>query len=93
MITIKKIAARALLVSAGAVFYAHSAWALLPIEHWTEANGARVWLVQSPGIPMVDVQVDFDAGSRRDPAAQAGLASAVATMASKGVRADGTRMH
>lgn len=90
MITIKKIAARVLLVCAGAVFYTHSAWALLPIEHWTEANGAQVWLVQSPGIPMVDVQVDFDAGSRRDPAAQAGLASAVATMASKGVRADGS---
>ena len=90
MITIKMIAARALLVSAGALFYANSAWALLPIEHWTEANGARVWLVQSPGIPMVDVQVDFDAGSRRDPAAQAGLASAVASMVSKGVRAEGS---
>ena len=89
--TIKKIAARALCICAGAVFYAHSAWALLPIEHWTEANGARVWLVQSPGIPMVDVEVDFDAGSRRDPTAQAGLASAVATMASKGVRADGSQ--
>jgi len=36
---------------------------------------------------MVDVQIDFDGGSRRDPAAQAGLASAVAAMLSKGVRA------
>ena len=89
MITIKKIAARVLFISAGAIFYAQSAWALLPIEHWTEANGAGVWLVQSPGIPMVDVQVDFDAGSRRDPSTQAGLASAAATMASKGVRASG----
>ena len=66
-----------------------SAWALLPIEHWSEANGARVWLVHSPAIPMVDVQVDFDAGTRRDPAAQAGLASAFALMSSKGVRAGG----
>jgi zinc protease len=55
-----------------------SAWALLPIQHWTEPNGAQVWLVESPVIPMVDVQLDFDAGSRRDPAGQAGLASAVA---------------
>ena len=86
---IKLIAARALLVSAGAVFYAQSAWALLPIEHWTEPNGARVWLVQSPAIPMVDVQVDFDAGARRDPAPQAGLAAAVALMSSKGVTAGG----
>ncbi len=87
--TIKLIAARALLVSAGAIFYAQSAWALLPIEHWTEPNGARVWLVESPAIPMVDVQVDFDAGARRDPAPQAGLAAAVALMSSKGVTAGG----
>jgi zinc protease len=60
---------------------------LLPIQHWREPSGAQVWLVESPAIPMVDVEIDFDAGSRRDPAEQAGLASAVATMASKGVRA------
>lgn len=85
--TMKKIAARALLISAGALFCLNNAWALLPIQHWTEANGARVWLVHSPAIPMVDVQLDFDAGSRRDPAPQAGLAAAVALMSSKGVTA------
>lgn len=89
MITIKNIAARALLVSAGAVFYSNSAFALLPIQHWTEQSGAKVYLVESPVIPMVDVQIDFDAGSRRDPAGQSGLASAVAAMASKGVKAAG----
>jgi zinc protease len=87
MNAIKYIATRALLVSAVVVFYAQSAWALLPIQHWREPSGAQVWLVESPAIPMVDVEIDFDAGSRRDPAEQAGLASAVATMASKGVRA------
>lgn len=86
---IKTIAARALLVSAGAIFYTQSAWALLPIQHWTEPSGARVWLVESPAIPMVDVQVDFDAGARRDPAPQAGLAAAAALMGSKGVEAGG----
>ncbi len=89
MITIKNIAARALLISAGAVFYSNSAWALLPIQHWTEPSGAKIYLVESPVIPMVDVQIDFDAGSRRDPAGQSGLASAVAAMASKGVKAIG----
>ncbi|MBU0891112.1 MAG: insulinase family protein [Gammaproteobacteria bacterium] len=89
MITIKNIAARVLLISAGAVFYTNSAWALLPIQHWTEPSGAKVYLVESPVIPMVDVQIDFDAGSRRDPAGQSGLASAVAAMASKGVKAIG----
>ncbi|NMM77709.1 peptidase M16 [Acidovorax sp. SRB_14] len=89
MMTLKNIAARALFIGAGVVFYAQSAWALLPIQHWTEPSGAQVWLVESPAIPMVDVQIDFDAGDRRDPAAQAGLASAAATMATKGVRAVG----
>ena len=87
MFTLKKIAARACCISAGVLFYTQSAWALLPIEHWSEPSGAQVWLVNSPGIPMVDVQIDFDAGERRDPAAQAGLASAVATVLPKGVRA------
>ncbi len=89
MITIKNIAARALLVSVGAIFYSNAAWALLPIQHWTEPSGAKVYLVESPVIPMVDVQIDFDAGTRRDPAGQSGLATAVAAMASKGVKALG----
>ena len=87
MTNMKKLAASTLLASVGLGFGASSAWALLPIEHWTQPGGAQVWLVNSPGIPMVDVQVAFDAGSRRDPAGQAGLASAVAMMASKGVTA------
>ncbi|MEG0045748.1 MAG: pitrilysin family protein [Comamonas sp.] len=89
MKTMKKIAASALVVSAGMGFLTQSAWAILPIEHWTQPSGAQVWLVQSPGIPMVDVQMDFDAGSRRDPQGQAGLATAVAMMASKGIKAAG----
>lgn len=89
MIALKKIAVRALFISATALFASNSAWALLPIQHWTEPSGAKVYLVESPVIPMVDVQIDFDAGSRRDPAAQAGLASAVAAMSSKGVKGSG----
>lgn len=89
MINFKKLAVGTVLASSSALFYCGSAWALLPIQHWTEPNGARVWLVESPVIPMVDVQIDFDAGSRRDPAVQAGLASATASMASKGVKGQG----
>ena len=63
------------------------AQATLPIQTLTTAQGARVYWVQSASLPMVDVQIDFDAGSRRDPATQAGLASAVSAMMSKGVRA------
>ena len=89
MKTMKKIAAGAFVASAGLGFLTQSAWALLPIEHWTQPSGAQVWLVQSPGIPMVDVQLDFDAGSRRDLEGKAGLAAAVAMMASKGIKAAG----
>ena len=60
-----------------------------PIQHWTLANGARVYLAATDALPIVDVQVDFDAGSRRDPPAQAGLASTSALMVEKGVRAAG----
>ena len=83
----KFIAARALLASAGALFSASTAFAAIPIQHWTQPSGAQVYLVESMAIPMLDVQVDFDAGSRRDPADKAGLASVTALIAGKGVAA------
>ena len=89
MNTIKKIAVRAFLASAGGLFVASTAFAAIPIQHWTQPSGAQVYLVESPAIPMLDVQADFDAGSRRDPAPQAGLASVTALMAGKGVAAQG----
>ncbi len=64
------------------------AQAALPIQHWTQASGARVYLVESHAIPMVDVQIDLDAGSRRDPSTKAGLASVMAGQISSGMRAD-----
>ena len=69
--------------------YAASSWAqaALPIQHWTQPSGARVYLVESHAIPMVDVQIDLDAGSRRDPAGQAGLASIMAGQIAHGMRA------
>lgn len=90
MLNLKKIALRCSAVSLVCALFAPSAWALLPIQHWTQPQGAQVWLVESPAIPMVDVQIQFDAGSRRDPATQAGLAQAVAGMVAKGVRASGS---
>lgn len=87
MNAIKNRAARAVLTLVFAIFPTQFAWAFLPIEHWREPSGAQVWLVNSPGIPMVDVQIMFDAGSRREPAAQAGLVQALALMSSKGVTA------
>ena len=59
--------------------------AAIPVQQWTQPSGLRVYLVENPAIAMVDLQIDFDAGSRRDPPAQAGLASATAAMAAKGL--------
>ena len=83
MSSVRLSLAASLLVAAG------WASAALPLQRWTQASGAEVYLVESPGIPMVDVQLDFDAGSRRDPAAQAGLADATAGQANKGIAAQG----
>ena len=89
----KYIAAQAISTSArvilGTLFCLNSAFAALPIENWTQPSGAQVFLVQSPAIAMVDVQIDFDAGSRRDPADKAGLASVTAMMLSKGINGKG----
>jgi len=65
------------------------AWSALPIQKWQQASGAQVWLVESPGLPMVDIQIDFDAGDRRDPADKVGLAAATGAMHSKGIAARG----
>lgn len=89
MITLKTIAVRLLLAGAAAISYSQTAWSGIPIEHWAQASGVQVYLAQSQSIPMVDLQIDFDAGSRRDPPSQAGLASVTAGMTSKGVLAHG----
>ena len=54
---------------------AASAQAALPVQSWTAKSGAKVMFIESRSIPMIDVNVDFDAGSRNDPAGKAGLAS------------------
>ncbi|MCF6322982.1 MAG: insulinase family protein [Gammaproteobacteria bacterium] len=45
---------------------AMSAHATPTIQHWTTDNGARIYFVAAPGLPMVDIQFTFDAGSARD---------------------------
>jgi zinc protease len=40
--------------------------AIPEIQHWTTENGARIYFIPAPELPMVDVQIVFDAGSARD---------------------------
>jgi len=51
-----------------------SAQAALAIQHWQTSVGAQVYFVESHELPMLDIAVDFPAGSARDPAGKAGLA-------------------
>lgn len=49
------------------------AFAVPAIEHWSTGNGARVFFIAAPELPIVDAMVVFDAGSARD-GAKPGLA-------------------
>lgn len=62
-----------------------SAHAALQIQTWTLANGARVFFVENHSIPMLDVSVEFDAGSRRDPQGKAGAAALTNAMLARGL--------
>ena len=41
-------------------------FAIPQIQHWQTNNGANVYFVAAPDLPMLDVEVVFDAGSARD---------------------------
>ncbi|MBI5331169.1 MAG: insulinase family protein [Betaproteobacteria bacterium] len=58
-----------------ALVLALPAWAGLNIQHWTTPQGAKVVFVENHDLPMLDISVDFPAGSARDSAARSGLAS------------------
>ncbi|MDQ3184974.1 MAG: insulinase family protein [Pseudomonadota bacterium] len=50
------------------------AFAALPIQHWQAASGARVYFVESRDLPILDVSVDFSAGSSTDTLEKSGRA-------------------
>ena len=87
MTTIKLIAARAISTLAIGLFAYQNAVAGVPIERIVLPSGAQVYVATSMAIPMVDVQIEFDAGGRRDPANMAGLASVTSGHFAKGVLA------
>lgn len=61
--------------SLAAVLAAMPAMATVDIQHWVTPNGARVYFVESHVLPILDTQVDFDAGAARDPAGRNGVAA------------------
>ncbi len=63
-----------ILVTVLALLASSAALAGVRIEHWTAPSGARVYFVETRSIPIIDVQVDFAAGSAFDPPGKSGLA-------------------
>jgi zinc protease len=49
--------------------------AILPIQHWQTAGGARVYFVENHDLPMLDLSVEFPAGAAYDSAEKSGAAS------------------
>ena len=64
---------------ASTVFASMSAMAGPKIEHWTLDSGLRVYYVGIDDLPMLDINVTFDAGSARD-GEKAGLANLTLSM-------------
>ena len=59
------------------LFGIHSQWTLaaLPIQHWQASSGSQVYFVESRGLPILDISVDFSAGSGADTPEKSGRAS------------------
>jgi zinc protease len=64
----------AIMITLFVALTATPASALLPIQQWQTKSGARVLFVESHDLPMLDVSVDFAAGSAFDRPEKSGLA-------------------
>lgn len=66
------------------LFFAYSSTYAIPtIQHWQTSNGARVYFVPAMELPMVDIEITFDAGSARD-GNQFGVATLTNALLSEG---------
>ncbi|MFT5131871.1 MAG: zinc protease [Gammaproteobacteria bacterium] len=54
------------------------------IQHWQTTSGASVYFVEAHELPMVDIQVTFDAGSARDPIDKKGLSAMTNSLLAEG---------
>lgn len=55
--------------------YSQWAFATLPIQHWQTLSGARVYFIESHDLPILDLGIDFRAGSSTDTPEKSGRAS------------------
>ncbi len=57
------------------IFFSNLASANLNIQHWESNNEARIYFIENHDLPIVDINVDFRAGSVKDTKQKSGLAS------------------
>ena len=55
------------------IFCSNFAVAKVDIQHWQSNNGARIYLIENNDLPIVDINVDFRAGSVKDTKQKNGL--------------------
>ena len=65
------------------------AYAVLPIQEIALSNGSKAYLVQATTIPMIDIEISIDAGSRYDPKEKSGLAGLTAALLTRGIQWQG----
>lgn len=78
------LAVRGFLTLLGLMMALAPAHAVLPIQQWQTAGGVNVLFVKADGIPMLDVEVRFDAGDRLDTAEKSGVADLTASLLDAG---------
>lgn len=68
------------------VTFAGAVQAGVQIQHWIAPTGAKVYFVESHSLPILDVQIDFAAGSAQDPADKSGVAGLTSSLLEAGAK-------
>ena len=56
-------------------FYAQLTFASLPIQYWLTSSGVRVYFVENRDLPILDISINFSAGSSMDTPEKSGHAN------------------
>lgn len=78
------VSGRVMAVFAALLLSATPALATPHIQHWQAKSGAQIYFVEDHGLPMLDVDVGFHAGSAFDSAAKSGVAAMTQNMLNLG---------
>ena len=65
-------------------FYAQITFASLPIQYWLTSSGVRVYFVESRDLPILDISINFSAGSSMDTPEKSGHANLTRRLMSLG---------